>query len=320
MYQAVEDRAALNLVAAAYSSGVRYFDTAPVYGFGLSETRLGQSLSGLPRDQFVVSTKVGYSLVPLKPGEQSWTLWDKTPPYRSEYDFSKDATLRSLEGSLKRLALDRVDMVAIHDPDEACGIDVNCDPYAKSHFREAMDGAYGVLHELRSQGVIGAVGVGINQWQMLTDFARAGEFDYFLLSGRYTLLEQEALATLFPLCLQHGISIIAGGPYNSGILASGAVEGAYYNYAPATPDILERVRSIEAVCAQFKVSLRAAALQFPLASPLVAAVIPGARSTREFDDNLAALNEVIPMEFWSALQDEALIDPAAPVPVAVGRA
>lgn len=318
MYRAVEDRAALNLVAAAYSSGIRYFDTAPVYGFGLSESRLGQSLAGLPREQIVVSTKVGYRLVPLRSGEGSWALWDQTPPYRTEYDFSREATLRSLEGSLERLRLDRLDMVAIHDPDEAMGIDAAADPYAKSHFAEAMDGAYRALHDLRSQGAIGAIGVGINQWQMLVDFAKEGEFDYFLLAGRYTLLEQQALVTLLPLCLQRGISLVVGGPYNSGILASGAVAGAYYNYAPAAPEILERVRRIEAICESFKVPLRAAALQFPLGHPAVAAVIPGARSTRELDENLAAFRESIPEGLWATLKEEKLIEPAAPVPTGNG--
>ncbi len=314
LYESVEDESALELVAAAYVAGVRYFDTAPCYGFGLSEARLGRALAGLKRERFVVSTKVGYTLVPLAPGEEPGTLWAESPPSRAVYDFSYDAAMRSLEGSLERLKLDRVDMVAIHDPDETAGNDPSADPYAKSHFREAMDGAYRALEALRTERVIGAIGVGINQWPMLVDFARAGDFDYFLLAGRYTLLEQEALDTLLPLCAERGVAMIIGGPFNSGILASGGVSGAHYNYAPAAPEILSRVRRIEQVCARFEVSLRAAALQFPLGHPTVVSVIPGARSARELDENLAAVSEIIPDAFWQALKAEHLIARAAPVP------
>jgi D-threo-aldose 1-dehydrogenase len=320
MYQAVEEDAALELVAAAYQAGVRYFDTAPCYGLGLSETRLGRALAGLRRPQFVVSTKVGYSLVPLAPGEDSWTLWDKSPPMRTEFDFSYDAAMRSIESSLERLKLDSVDMVAIHDPDEAVGNDPTSDPYAKSHFREAMDGAYRALHSLRSQRAIGAIGVGINQWQMLTDFAREGEFDYFLLAGRYTLLDHASVKTLLPLCIERNVKVVVGGPFNSGILASGAVSGAYYNYAPAPPEILARVRRIEDLCVRFGISLRAAALQFPLGHPAVVSVIPGARSTTEFDENIAALGEAIPGDFWVALRNERLIDESVPLPPAAVQA
>jgi D-threo-aldose 1-dehydrogenase len=320
MYQAVEEDAALELVAAAYQAGVRYFDTAPCYGLGLSEMRLGRALAGLTRRQFVVSTKVGYSLVPLAPGEDSWTLWDKSPPMRTEFDFSYDAAMRSIEGSLERLNLDRVDMVAIHDPDEGVGNDSSSDPYVKSHFREAMDGAFRALHSLRRQGAIGALGVGINQWQMLTDFAREGEFDYFLLAGRYTLLDHASAKTLLPLCIERNIKVVVGGPFNSGILASGAVSGAYYNYAAAPAKILTRVRQMEELCARFNISLRAAALQFPLGHPAVVSVIPGARSTTELDENIAALHEPIPTEFWRALQTQRLIDESVPLPEALNQA
>jgi len=319
MYQAVEEDAALELVAAAYQAGVRYFDTAPCYGLGLSETRLGRALAGLKRAQFVVSTKVGYSLVPLAPGEESWTLWDKSPPMRTEFDFSFDAAMRSIESSLERLELERVDMVAIHDPDEAAGNHPSSDPYAKSHFREAMDGAYRALISLRNQGAIGAVGVGINQWQMLTDFAREGDFDYFLLAGRYTLLDHASAKTLLPLCIERNVKVIVGGPFNSGILASGAVSGAHYNYAPAPPEILARVRRIEELCMRFNISLRAAALQFPLGHPAVVSVIPGARSTTELDENIAAMREAIPGEFWAALKTHRLIDESVPVPFTVAQ-
>jgi D-threo-aldose 1-dehydrogenase len=313
LYRAVDDQAAHELVTVAYANGIRYFDTAPVYGLGLSELRLGRSLTALRREDFVLSSKVGYKLVPLREGEPTWDLWDQSPPFRHEYDFSYDGAMRSIEESLLRLKLDRLDLVAIHDPDEGVGNDPGADPYSKSHFSEAMEGAYRALHRLRAEGAIGGIGVGINQWQMLTDFAGAGEFDYFLLAGRYTLLEQTCLHTLLPLCLERHISVVIGGPFNSGILASGAAESAYYNYVPATPEILARVRLLERCCMDFDISLRAAALQFPLGHPAVASVIPGARSAAELQQNLAALRESIPSAFWDELKSRGLIDLAAPI-------
>ena len=180
-----------------------------------------------------------------------------------------------------------------------------------------MDGAYVALDELRTQGVIKAVGVGINQWQMLTDFVVAGHFDYFLLAGRYTLLEQESLATLLPLCEAHDTKIIIGGPFNSGILASGPVEGSYFNTKPAPEYIKEKVRKIQAVCTLHGVSLRAAALQFPLGHPLVVSVIPGAQSVAELLQNLESMNDQIPDALWLELKSEGLVDAAAPLPAAI---
>jgi D-threo-aldose 1-dehydrogenase len=312
MYEAVEDRAARAVVESAYSSGVRLIDTAPVYGFGLSESRIGAALSALRRDELVISTKVGYRLLPLKPGERGSDFWPGAPLLTSTFDFSRAGVRDSLFGSLERLRLERVDMVAIHDPDEAAGVDPASGMPVKSRFAEVMEGAYPALEDLRRQGVIRAIGVGINQWRMLVDFARAGDFDYFLLAGRYTLLEQEPLNTLLPLCVERRISLIIGGPFNSGILATGAVAGAYHNYAPASPQVLARVRQIEAICADFGISIRAAALQFPLAHPAVASVVTGARSTQEMQQNVAALRERIPVEFWAALKHAGLLHPDCP--------
>lgn len=316
MYRAVDTDGAIQTVHAAYASGIRYFDTAPVYGFGVSETRLGLGIRDLPRSEIVISSKVGYDLVPISPDEMQPALWAQPGAFRAEFDYSRDAAMRSLEGTLERLGTDYVDMVSIHDPDEAIHFGPGEDPYASSRFREAMDGAYPVLDDLRAQGVIKAIGVGINQWQMLSDFVVAGDFDYFLLAGRYTLLEQEPLATLFPLCEQRGTRIVIGGPYNSGILASGAVPGATFNTRPAPEAVLARVRRIEGICAAHGVSLAAAALQFPLGHPLVASVIPGARSVGELQQNLAYLGEAIPPALWTDLKAAGLIDPAAPVPAA----
>ena len=314
MYRAVDQDAAIATVHAAYENGVRYFDTAPVYGFGLSETRLGQAVKSLPRGDIVISSKVGYDLVPIPQSELKPTLWENPPAMRADFDYSHDAVMRSIEGTLKRLDTDYVDMLSIHDPDEAIHFGPGEDPLARSRFREAMDGAYPALDALRAQGVIKAIGVGINQWQMLSDFVVAGRFDYFLLAGRYTLLEQEPLATLLPLCEQRNTKIIIGGPYNSGILATGAVAGATFNTKPAPEQVLERVHRIEAVCAKYGVALPAAALQFPLGHPLVVSVIPGARSVEELQQNLDYMRQPIPASLWSDMKREGLVDPAAPLP------
>jgi D-threo-aldose 1-dehydrogenase len=314
MYRAVTPEAAVATVHAAYASGIRYFDTAPVYGFGLSETRLGEAVRSLPRNDIVISSKVGYDLVAIAPEDLKPALWDKPPAMRADFDYSRDAVMRSIEGTLKRLGVDAVDMLAIHDPDEAIHFAPGEDPYARSRFKEAMDGAYPALDDLRSQGVIKAVGVGINQWQMLSDFVVAGQFDYFLLAGRYTLLEQEPLATLLPLCEKRGTKIVIGGPYNSGILATGAIAGATFNTRRAAEPVLARVRRIEAICARHKVALAAAALQFPLAHSAVVSVIPGARSVEELRQNLSWLRQAIPAALWDDLKGAGLIDASAPTP------
>jgi D-threo-aldose 1-dehydrogenase len=314
MYSALDEEAAVEIVDAAFNAGVRYFDTAPLYGYGLSETRLGHGLKNHPRDQVVISSKVGYMLVPRPEGQEDHSPFVDIPPLASVFDYSRDAVLRSIEGSLQRLQTDRLDIVLIHDPDESRSNDVDWVPGDKGHFDEVMAGAYPALAALREQGVIKAIGVGMNQWQMLVDFARAGDFDCFLLAGRYTLLEQDSLRELLPLCVEKEVRIVVGGPYNSGILATGARAGAMYNYAPATGDMLERVRKIEVLCGRYDVELRAAALQFPFGHQAVATVIPGARSVAEVQENIALLEAKIPEDFWAELKAEGLVDAEAPVP------
>ncbi|KAA0695750.1 aldo/keto reductase [Neorhizobium sp. P12A] len=314
MYRATDPKVAHETVHAAFENGLRYFDTAPVYGFGLAETRLGEAIRTLPRGEIVISSKVGYDLVPIPDSEVKPVLWDEAPPFRADFDYSRDAVLRSIENSLKRLGTDYIDMLAIHDPDEAIHFVKGEDPYARSRLREAMDGAYPVLSDLRSQGVIKAVGVGINQWEMLSDFVEAGQFDYFLLAGRYTLLEQEPLATLFPACERKGTKLVIGGPYNSGILATGAVQGATFNTRNAPQAVLDRVASLNAVCESYGVPLPAAALQFPLAHKLVVSVIPGARSVAELEQNLKYMQWPIPDGLWTDLKSQKLIDEASPLP------
>ena len=317
IYKAIGDQTAQATIDAAWQAGIRYFDTAPLYGGGLSEIRLGKGLAGYPRNELVISTKVGWRLEALAPGDQLGgpdNVFDNALPYRGVMDYSLDAAKRSLDESLQRLNTDHVEIVLMHDPDESISIKPNFDPYAVSHFKAAMENVYPWLDDLRRQGVVKAIGLGMNQWQMLTDFANAGDFDCFLLAGRYTLLEQESLQSFLPLCEKKQISIIVGGPYNSGILATGAVPGAYYNYAPAPQPILDRVQKIQQVCAGHGVTLQAAALQFPFGHPAVAAIIPGARAATELQENIAHFQQGIPADFWAEVKHLGLIDPAAPTP------
>ncbi len=301
LYGDIPDEQAYEVVRRALALGLNLFDTAPLYGYGKSEIRLGKVLSGIPRNQFVLATKVGRLLVPLGEGDTNQDAhWGNPPPVRPKFDFSYDATMRSLEQSLKRLNLDRIDILHIHDPD--------------NHYDNAIKGAYPALDKLRSQGIIRAVSAGMNQSEMLARFAREGDFDCFLLAGRYSLLEQGALDELFPLCEKKNIGIVLGGTYNSGILAKKLEPAAKYNYDAATPEILERARGLQAVATRHGVSLKAAAAQFVLAHPVVTTIIPGTRDPDRVVENLNVLEEKIPADFWSELKREKLIREDAPVP------
>jgi D-threo-aldose 1-dehydrogenase len=314
LYRPTSDTDSKATIEAAYEAGIRYFDTAPLYGLGLSEKRVGEGLSAYDRDEVVISSKVGRLLLPRDPDEPFVGIYTEVPELKPIFDFSRDGVRSSIEQSLERLKTDRLDIVLVHDPDESVTNQPGADPYSKSHFDEVMNETYPALDELRSKGTVKAIGLGMNQWQMLRDFANAGDWDCFLLAGRYTLLEQDALLELLPLCVEKGVRIIVGGPYNSGILATGAVEGATYNYSEASPETLERVRTIEGLCARHSVPLQAAALQFPLAHPAIATIIPGARSAKELTSNVGFLKTVIPPGFWEELQDTGLVDAEAPLP------
>ena len=299
LYTGVTEEQAARVVNTYLDHGPGFIDTAPLYGSGVSETRLGAALSERVRGSFVLATKVGRLLVPDPCRDQD--VWsDDLPPIGPVFDYSYDGTLRSLDESLERLGLDRVDILHIHDPD--------------NHYEEAMKGSYRALVRLRDEGVIRAVGVGMNQAKMLARFAVEGDFDCFLCAGRYTLVDHTALKRLLPLCEERNISIIVGGPYNSGILAQGAVEEATFDYRKAPAQIMDRVRRIEAVCARHGTPLKAAALQFPLAHPAVATVIPGARSPEEVDENAQMAAFEIPSGFWAELREEGLIPEEAPTP------
>ena len=302
LYGDIPEQQAFEVVQRSLDLGMNLFDTAPLYGSGKSEVRLGKALAGVPRDRYVLATKVGRVLVPEEVGgeDDRQSIFGDLPPFQPVFDFSYDGIMRSFEDSLKRLNVDRIDILHIHDPD--------------NHYDEAIQKACLALHKLRSDGVIHGVSAGMNQWEMLANFAREGDFDCFLLAGRYSLLEQEALNELFPLCLEKNIGIMLGGTYNSGILAKGAKQGAKYNYADAPSEILKKARGLEAVAARHRVSLKAAASQFALAHPAVTTIIPGTRVPDRVNENLDLLQEEIPSDFWADLKAEKLIREDAPVP------
>lgn len=285
---------AQSLLGSAWAAGVRYFDTAPYYGYGDSERRLGRFLTGQKRNDFVLSTKVGRLIRPRFSGDRS--------PEKIVFDYSRDGSLRSIEESLQRLGLERVDIVLIHDIDRYTHKERQ-----PQRFREALGGAYRALADLKEQGVVRAIGLGVNEWQVCRDFARQVPIDCFLLAGRHTLLEQEAQQEYLPEALERGIGVIVGGPYNSGVLASGAVPGALYDYAPAPAWVLERVGRIEAVCARFGVPLQAAALAFPFLHPAVTTVIPGMATVEELGKTLNLAGAAVPDELWATLAGEGLV-------------
>jgi D-threo-aldose 1-dehydrogenase len=298
LFEAVPEEAALTVIERSWEAGIRFYDTAPLYGHGLAEMRLGRVLQKRPRDEFTLASKVGRLLragAPSEPGQ----VFRGTPPVNPIFDFSYDGVMRSVEESLERLGLERVDILHIHDPD--------------NHYDEALHGAYRALDQLRREGVIKAVGAGMNQAEMLARFAREADFDCFLLAGRYTLLDQIALKDLLPVCLERGVAIIAGGVYNSGILAD-PKPGAHYNYTAAPATLVERAQRISAVCARHGVPIKAAAVQFPLGHPAVSCVVVGCRSVAQLDESIAMFEFEIPSALWAELKHEGLLDPDAPTP------
>ncbi|MGZ8734498.1 MAG: aldo/keto reductase [Acidimicrobiia bacterium] len=297
MFRATDDATADATVDAAWDAGIRLFDTARLYGHGLSERRLGRALARRPRDEFVLSTKVGRL---LEPGAGEETTFVDLPEVHPEFDYSAAATRRSFEESLERLGLDRVDVVLVHDPDD--------------HETDARAGALPELILMRDEGLIGAVGTGMNQAEMPARFVAEFDIDCVLLAGRYTLLEQRARGVLLDSCAARDVDVMIGGVFNSGLLADPHRAGVTYEYWPAAPQFVERAQQIEAVCRRYGVALAAAALQFPLAHSAVAAVLTGACSADEIRENASLASRPIPVELWSALAAEGLLDRAAPVP------
>jgi D-threo-aldose 1-dehydrogenase len=287
----------------ALESGVRYFDTAPYYGFGLSERCVGDAIRGRP--DVILSTKVGRLLKPGLPADPAAFGWPEPLPFHPVYDYGYDGVMRSHEDSLQRLGLDRADILLLHD----IGSLTHTDPEEeRRHFRDAMSGGYRALDELRRSGQVKAIGIGVNEVDVSLRVLDHGDWDVFLLAGRYTLLEQTPLETLFPECQRRGTRIVVGGPYNSGILAG----GRNWNYADAPADLHARVRRIRDVCDRHSVPLPAAALQFCLAHPVVETVIPGARTRQELLQALEWMETEIPDDLWEDLKQEGLLEARAP--------
>jgi D-threo-aldose 1-dehydrogenase len=304
LFRAVSDAEAQSVLETAWAAGVRYYDTAPLYGLGLSETRLNRFLRGKPRDAYVLSTKVGRLLeVTTQDKRDGIGKWVDVPARRERYDYSHDGILRSLEFSLERLGLDRVDILYAHD------IDIfNHGSHAAmlARLEEFMAGGYRALLRLRDEGVIKAFGAGLNEWEPCDWLMQRGDFDIFLLAGRYTLLEQGAQGFMDKAAVR-GVGVVIGGPYNSGILATGPRPGAHYNYAPAPFDVLDRARQLQTICAEHGVRLVDAAFRYPLLHPATVSVIPGGQGLAEMESNLQAAAATIPAALWQALREAALI-------------
>lgn len=312
LYRKVEEVDAQAALQAAYDAGIRFFDTAPQYGLGRSETRFGEALARFGRENVQLSTKIGRLLLDCEPHEVTPEAFVDVPQKRIVFDYTYDGVMRSYEASKERLGVENADILLVHD---VCVFSQGSQEASDAKVRELFDGGgYRALTELRDSGEIAAIGAGVNEWQVCERLLGLGDFDGFLLAGRYTLLEQEALDSFLPLCEKRDVGIILGGPYNSGILATGAVPGAKYNYDVAPEHIMDRVRKIEAVCAAHDTPLIAAALQFVLGHPCVKTVVPGAVSAAEVTANVALLDRPIPDGLWSDLRGEGLIRPDAPLP------
>ncbi|MEV5236042.1 aldo/keto reductase [Streptomyces pseudogriseolus] len=301
LFEPVDDDTATRTLEAAWDSGIRYFDTSPHYGIGQSERRVGALLRGKPRDAWTLSTKVGRVLVPQDPGGRTDEAFEVPATHRRVWDFTRDGVLRSVEDSLTRMGVDRIDVLYLHDAEE--------------HFEDALRDGYPALAELRAQGTVGAVGAGMYHTGKLTRLVEETDVDVVMLSGRYTLLDHSALDDLLPACAARGVSVLAASVLNSGVLATPRPSaGATYDYAPAGPRTLERARRLAAVCEAHGVPLPAAAMRFPLHHPAVAGVVVGMRSADEVRRNTEAYGTKIPAQLWSDLRGEGLLDTRVPVP------
>ncbi|RMF39235.1 MAG: aldo/keto reductase [Alphaproteobacteria bacterium] len=309
IFREIDEATSDAMIRHAWDAGIRYFDTAPMYGHGLAELRTGHSLRWKERDDFVLSSKVGRVLKPARKADIDYAPWTNAGRFTMHFDYSYDGVMRSFEDSLQRLGLERIDICFIHDIDRFTRGDAQ-----PAVFEQAMDGAWRALSDLRNQGVVRAIGVGVNEWQVCQAALERRDFDCFLLAGRYTLLEQEALDSFLPLCEARGAAVVVGGGFNSGILATGAVPGAKYNYAPAPEPVMQKVARIEAVCRAHDVPLPAAALQFVVAHPAIATFMTGTRTVEQLENNLAWFSHPIPAEFWAELKAEGLLRADAPTP------
>jgi D-threo-aldose 1-dehydrogenase len=310
LFVPVSERDALATIEAAWDAGIRYFDTAPWYGRGLSELRTGSGLRDHPRADYAVSTKVGRYLRPASGDTYERGPWVGGAPNEVVFDYSYDGIMRSVEQSRLRLGITRFDVAFIHDLDRL----YFDEPTWNAHFRDLTTSGWKALDELRSSGQVRAIGAGINALGLIPRFLDAFDLDAFLVAMPYTLLKQEVLDEEFPMAVERGVGFVIGAVFQSGILATGAIEGATYDYAPAPPDVLDRVRRMEAVCARHGVPLPAVALQFPLGHSSVAAVIPGAFHPDQVRRNVASFGHPIPADLWAELKHEGLLREDAPVP------
>ena len=313
LYRKLDEAEAQNTVRTAYADGIRLFDSSPHYGNGLAEARVGAALRDKPRDDLLISTKVGRWMDPFTPvaparADVISPGFAGGFPHRAQFDYSYDGTMRSVEQSLLRTGFGRLDILLIHD----CDVWTHGVTDVEARFAEAMAGAYKALERLRGEGTVKAIGVGLNEADMCERFAKAGDFDVMLLAGRYSLLEQPALTSFLPLAQEKKIGIILAGVFNSGILATGAVAGAKYNYSDASPEILARVREIEAACKTHGVSIRQAALRFAFLHPAVVSVLLGAELAKEISANVADIETPVPDALWAELKTKGLLAAAAP--------
>ena len=313
LFVRVDEPTAAATLQAAWDAGVRYYDTAPYYGRGLSEIRYGRFLDAKPRCDFVLSSKVGrWFFPPARPDEfQTGPVWAGGLRFEHVHDYSYDGIMRSYEQSQMRLGMNRIDLLLIHDLDFWFH---TTEAKVADHLSQLFTSGWRALDQLRSHGLVRGVGAGINELGMMPRFLDALPLDFFLVALRYTLMEQEVLEAEFPYCQRAGVGIVIGGVYSSGITATGPIEGAKYNYSDATPEVMERVRRMQAVCASHSTPLAAAALQFPLAHPIVASVIPGAISPDQVRQNVENFRRPIPAPLWSDLKREGLISERAPTP------
>ncbi len=312
LWDVVNEAEAGALLNDAWDGGVRYFDTSPWYGKGQAEHRVGRAFYRKPRNEFVISSKIGRLLRrPLKPGPFEHGEWLGGLEFDAVFDYSYDGVMRSFEDSLQRLGINRIDVLLIHDLDTwHFKTEAKVGPY----MNQLYTSGWRALEALRDQGVIKGIGAGFNTMGTIPRYLDLFDMDFFLIAMRYTLLEQDVLDYEFERCAERGVGIVVGGTYNSGILATGAAPNAMHNYEPASPEILERVRRMEAVCQRHGVPLAAAALQFPLGHPIVASVIPGAITRAQVAQNLAAFRHPIPADLWAELKHEKLLRADAPVP------
>ena len=308
MARAIPEKECDEILQTAWNVGMRYFDTAPLYGLGLSEQRLSRLLPDKPRADYVLSSKVGRLLKPCAPDEVNGDLYVDTPQVKFVYDYSYDGVMRSYEESQKRLKIDRIDILYVHDVDS---YNQGGREGSEQSIRDLMDtGGWKALQELRDNGAIDAIGAGVNEWEPCARLLEIADPDIFLLAGRYTLLEQAPLDGFFQDCEKRGVGIVIGGPYNSGILAG----HDRFNYAAAPKEIIDRARALENVCKSHDVRLPQAAIQFVCAHPVVVSVIPGTQTVKETLDNVELLNSPIPSDLWAELKERGLIHPEAPTP------